>query len=98
MKTVQNARERIHLEYPDDHTVLVIVPISAKDNRSSIKKAEIREKYLNKFKSYIPEIRLCIKDQLAIRRKFLANENDKKIILKRVQQARRKGNKEITKL
>ena len=69
----------IRLRYPekDPSVVIVEVPISKTVNNSPRKKALLRAKYLKLFKSTVPEIRLELKDQIAIRKRTLINAKEK---------------------
>lgn len=89
-----NNRTKIKIHYPDDKRVVIIVPILKKHNNPK-KKAEIRLKYLSKFQSVIPEIKLNLRDQLAIRRKLLVNSKDKVVIERKVKKLRSAGARKL---
>ena len=89
-----SSRTKVKIHYPDDKRVVIIVPILKKHNHPK-KKAEIRLKYLTKFQSVIPEIKLSLRDQLAIRRKLLVNSKDKIVIDRKVKKLRSAGTRKL---
>ena len=84
--------KRTRLYFPEDEIKLIkiIVPITKAQNNQK-KRSELRTQHFHKYGELVSKIRFSTKNQLAALRKDLINENEKKLIDKKVKQSRLSG-------
>lgn len=86
------------LHYPKDNSdvVVLVIPIDRKSD-SPMKRSELRNNAWKKYGGLVPKIRLEIKDELAMRKRLLVPEGERKIIDKLVARERELGIRRLKK-
>ncbi len=86
------------LSFPDNdpRLIKVLIPIS-KSQDTPRKKAELRFKNFSKYAELVPNMRFSIRNQIAVLRKDLINEEEAIIIEEAVKRARNAGLERIKK-